>query len=531
MDTKKLRQKILDLAIRGKLVPQDPNDEPASVLLERIRAEKQQMVKDGKLKAKDIKNDTIIFKGEDNLHYEKFQDGTVKCIEDEIPFIIPETWEWTRLNVISSFELGKTLDSAKNRGVFRPYLRSVNVRWNQIDLSDINEMKIEDNELERYSIKKGDLLICEGGNVGRSCVWNSDQVIYYQNALHRVRFYENIDPYFYMYIMMYYTFTGKLLEICKGVTIKHLTRATLQSLLFPLPPLNECVRITNKIKEVDNYISSLNNANDDILELIQITKAKILGLAIQGKLVPQNPDDEPASILLERIRKEKEELIKEGKLKREKKESIIYKGDDNSYYEKFSDGTVINIDDEIPFSIPDSWRWSRLSTICIKEIKRGKAPKYVNKSNTLVFAQKCNLKKGGIDYTLAQYLDECSISKYDNSEYLQVYDTVINSTGTGTLGRVGFIDSLSDFPIVPDSHVTTIRTSHEMDSYYIYVLLKSLQPLLEKSGEGSTNQKELKPVTLQNTLVPVPPLAEQLEICSLIKRCYGTLNEMGDCIN
>ena len=283
----------------------------------------------------------------------------MKCIEDEIPFIIPETWEWTRLNVISSFELGKTLDSAKNRGVFRPYLRSVNVRWNQIDLSDINEMKIEDNELERYSIKKGDLLICEGGNVGRSCVWNSDQVIYYQNALHRVRFYENIDPYFYMYIMMYYTFTGKLLEICKGVTIKHLTRATLQSLLFPLPPLNECVRITNKIKEVDNYISSLNNANDDILELIQITKAKILGLAIQGKLVPQNPDDEPASILLERIRKEKEELIKEGKLKREKKESIIYKGDDNSYYLTGSSEAI-----DIPFEIPDTWEWSNLKELC-----------------------------------------------------------------------------------------------------------------------------------------------------------------------
>ena len=299
------------------------------------------------------------------MHYEKFQDGTVKCIEDEIPFEVPEGWEWTRLNVISTFELGKTLDSAKNKGIFRPYLRSINVRWNKIDLSDIKEMKIEDDELERYSIKRGDLLICEGGDVGRSCVWDCDQVIYYQNALHRVRFYKNIDPYFYMYIMMYYAFTGKLSEICKGVTIKHLTRETLQGLFFPLPPQDECVRITNKIKEFDDFISTLSNTNDDFLELIKKAKAKILDLAIQGKLVRQNPNDEPASALLERIRAEKEELIKQGKLKRDKKESIIYKGDDNSYYEKLHDGTINCIDEEIPFCIPNNWHWERVRNIFI----------------------------------------------------------------------------------------------------------------------------------------------------------------------
>ncbi|MFR5631810.1 MAG: IS200/IS605 family transposase [Monoglobales bacterium] len=242
MDTKALRQKILDLAIRGKLVPQDPNAEPASVLLERIREQKKQMVKEGKLKAKDIKNDTIIFVGEDNLHYEKFQDGTVKCIEDEIPFEVPEAWEWCRLNSIATFELGKTLDTAKNTGTYKPYLRSVNVRWNSIDLNDINCMKFEPDELARYSIKKGDLLICEGGDVGRSCVWEKNEEMYYQNALHRVRFYMNINPYFYMYIMMYYANSGKLQEICKGVTIKHLTRTTLLTLLFPLPPQNESLK-------------------------------------------------------------------------------------------------------------------------------------------------------------------------------------------------------------------------------------------------------------------------------------------------
>ena len=364
MDTKALRQKILDLAIRGKLVPQDPNDEPASVLLERIREQKKQMVKEGKLKAKDIKNDTIIFVGEDNLHYEKFTDGTVKCIEDEIPFELPEGWEWCRLNSIATFELGKTLDTAKNTGTYKPYLRSVNVRWNSIDLNDINCMKFEPDELSRYSIKKGDLLICEGGDVGRSCVWEKDKEMYYQNALHRVRFYMNINPYFYMYIMMYYANSGKLQEICKGVTIKHLTRTTLLTLLFPVPPQNESLNIINKILELDSLLQKLEENKNDISYLISCTKSKILDLAIRGKLVPQDPNDEPASALIERIRAEKEEMIKQGKIKRDKKESFIFRGDDNSYYENVGE-KMIDISDELPFNIPDSWCWGKLKDIVI----------------------------------------------------------------------------------------------------------------------------------------------------------------------
>ena len=141
------------------------------------------------------------------------------------------------------------------------------------------------------------------------------------------------------------------------------------------------------------------------------------------------------------------------------------------------------------------------------------------------------MKKGGIDYTLSQYLDETTISKYDDSEYLQKHDTVINSTGTGTLGRVGFIESLSESPIVPDSHVTTIRVSSEMDNFYVFVLLKSLQQVLEKSGEGSTNQKELKPNTLQNILVPIPPVEEQKKICEAVHRSYDLINNIEDSIN
>ena len=454
------------------------------------------------------------------MHYEKFQDGTVKCIEDEIPFIIPETWEWTRLNVISSFELGKALDSAKNRGVFRPYLRSVNVRWNQIDLSDINEMKIEDNELERYSIKKGDLLICEGGDVGRSCVWNSDQVIYYQNALHRVRFYENIDPYFYMYIMMYYTFTGKLLEICKGVTIKHLTRATLQSLLFPLPPLNECVRITNKIKEVDNYISSLNNANDDILELIQITKAKILGLAIQGKLVPQNPDDEPASILLERIRKEKEELIKEGKLKREKKESIIYKGDDNSYY---MTGKREPLD--LPFILPNGWSWVTLHEIVFFQEGPGILKKDF-RDNGIPLIRISGLQTKRVTLEGCNYLDPAMVEEKWAHFKLKKGDIVICTSAS--IGKVSIVDEEAVGAIPYTGQIRFQMTSAIHKDYFLYFAMSKVyleQVNLLKTGNCI---QHYGPTHLKQVIVPLPPFNEQIIIAKTLSNYLTRIDSINN---
>ena len=241
------KQKILDLAIRGKLVQQDPTDEPASELLKKIKAEKDALVKAGKIK-KD-KHESFIFKGDDNCYHENI-DGKVTDITEDIPFDLPDEWEWCRLSTISEFDLGKTLDRQKNTGNYRKYLRSVNVLWGNIDLSDVKEMRFEDTELERYSIKKGDLLICEGGDVGRCAVWNKDFVFYYQNALHRVRFYQKCIPLFYQFVMMFFENTGLLKKISQGVTIKHLTKNTLNSMFFPLPPLAEQKRIVSQVEKL-----------------------------------------------------------------------------------------------------------------------------------------------------------------------------------------------------------------------------------------------------------------------------------------
>lgn len=199
----------------------------------------------------------------------------------------------------------------------------------------------------------------------------------------------------------------------------------------------------------------------------------------------------------------------------------------SSYYEKIG-SEVHCIDEEIPFEIPKTWEWLRLQNCCVKEIKRGKSPKYTTESsNTLVFAQKCNTKYNGIDIGLAQYLDESILGKYPTDEYMQDGDIVINSTGTGTLGRVGFYqssDNIKSIDIVPDSHVTVVRSYNEVDSFYLYAFMKSNQSELEKKGEGSTNQKELKPATLKEMLVPIPSISEQERISLAIQKAFSIIN-------
>ena len=352
----------MDLAIRGKLVPQDPNDEPASVLLERIRAEKQQMVKDGKLKAKDIKNDTVIFKGDDNLHYEQFQDGTVKCIEDEIPFELPDGWAWARLGVICPY--------GENKAVSADLIDET--AW-ILDLEDIEKetgvikkytTKSERNSVSnKYSFCKGQLLYSKlRPYLNKVVIATKDG--YCTTEILPLTFYGNIySPYMQLFIMSP-TFLTYVNMISYGVKMPRLGTNDGKNAIIAIPPINEQKRIRDKFDIVaplfDKIQNNLNNLNNEVTAI----KSKILDLAIRGKLVPQDPNDEPASVLLERIREEKEELIKQGKIKRDKMESVIFKGDDNSYYEKIGD-SVACIDAELPFEIPDNWCWARLNCISI----------------------------------------------------------------------------------------------------------------------------------------------------------------------
>ncbi|WP_287617932.1 restriction endonuclease subunit S, partial [Ruminococcus sp.] len=312
MDTKALRQKILDLAIRGKLVPQDPNDEPASVLLERIRAEKQQMVKDGKLKPKDIKNDTIIFKGEDNLHYEKFPDGSMKCIEDEIPFELPQGWEWARIRNISTVKGGKRLPkgmSFSESPTDHAYIRVTDMKNNTVITTDLRYITDDVYEkIKNYTISKDDLYVTIAGTIG--------VVGEVPDELNGMNLTENavkitditINKTFLCLLIQSEFVQQQFVDKTHQVAMPKLALERILSTLIPICPISEQLSIISKFNELSLLVNDIQENKQELIDTISLTKSKILDLAIRGKLVPQDPNDEPASVLLERIRTEKEEL-------------------------------------------------------------------------------------------------------------------------------------------------------------------------------------------------------------------------------
>ncbi|MBM6788802.1 restriction endonuclease subunit S [Flavonifractor plautii] len=352
MDTKALRQKVLDLAIRGKLVPQDPNDEPASVLLERIRQQKKQMVRDGKLKPKDIKNDTIIFVGEDNLHYEKFADGSVKCIEDEIPFDLPEGWAWSRLGTVAEAIGDGDHQPPPQTSSSVPFLVISNVSGGQLSFENTRFVSEEyfSQLPETRKPRNGDLLFTVTGSYGIPVLVDTDDKFCFQRHIAIVRPCIISNRYFYVVLGSSY-----VKSICDakatGTAQKTVGLATLRELLIPVAPYKEQMQIYAQTQDALSIVDSISSDKEDLLNIIENTKAKILNLAIRGQLVPQDLNDEPASVLLERTRSEKEELIRQGKIKRDKKESVIFRGEDNSYYEKISDKVTQYDVDELP------WGW------------------------------------------------------------------------------------------------------------------------------------------------------------------------------
>ena len=369
MDTKALRQKILDLAIRGKLVPQDPDDEPASVLLERIRQQKQQMVKEGKLKPKDIKNDSVIFVGEDNLHYEKFADGSVKCIEDEIPFDLPEGWAWERLSNLASFSGGKTPSTSRSEywdgdilWVTSKDMKSKYITSSQLRLSALGaeQMQMYQPDTLLLVTRSGILRHTLPVAILKECATiNQDlkAIILYMPQLAE-----------YIYVCLKGMETQILLKYTKsGTTVENVNFDEFQKVLLPIPPIQQIDRIMSSTGSAESVVSTIEDDKAALADYVVKAKSKILDLAIRGQLVPQDPADEPATVLLERIRAEKEELIKQGKIKRDKKESFIFRGEDNSYYVR-QDTHTESIDEQFIFELPDNWEWCSLLNIAKIEL-------------------------------------------------------------------------------------------------------------------------------------------------------------------
>ena len=280
-----------------------------------------------------------------------------------MPFEIPESWEWCRLGDIFYHNTGKALNASNQSGQLLKYITTSNLYWNRFELDSLRQMYFTDAEIEKCTATKGDLLVCEGGDIGRAAIWPLEYDIRIQNHIHRLRAYVPVCTEYYYYIFYLYKHVGWIGG--KGIGIQGLSANALHSLLFPLPPIKEQQRIVEKISQIEPYAEKYESTESKLAALNsgfpeQLRKS-ILQLAIQGKLVPQDPNDEPASVLLERIRTEKERLIKDGKIKRDKNESVIYRRD-NSHYEKLGKNEVC-IDSEIPFELPDSWAWTRLGNL------------------------------------------------------------------------------------------------------------------------------------------------------------------------
>ena len=521
MDTKALRQKILDLAIRGKLVPQDPNDEPASVLLERIRAEKQQMVKDGKLKAKDIKNDTVIFKGDDNLHYEQLQDGTINEYENELPFEIPSKWVWCNLGMLFSHNTGKALNASKTDGVSLTYITTSNVYWNSFELDNLKIMPFTDSEIEKCTVKKGDLLVCEGGDIGRAAIWQFENEIRIQNHLHRLRPYDRIYTKFYYYIMYLYKANGRING--NGIGLQGLSSNALHNIIVPVPPVEEQKRIVDSIDSVLSLIEQIESHKQNLSSQIDNIKSKILDLAIRGKLVPQDMNDEPVSILLERIRAEKEELIKQGKIKRDKKESVIFKGDDNSYYRLTSDNKRYDV--SAPFDLPDCWEWTTFPTVAHVEL--GKTLDKVKNTGTYYpYLRSVNVQWGYVD------LSDVKEMKFEPEEierYTIKKNDLLICEG-GDVGRCCVWNKNESILYQNAIHRVRFYNSINCNFYMYFMMYLEAKGTLKRISNGVTI-KHLTNTVLSNIIIPLPPLAEQERIVNAVETLFTQIDKIAEQIS
>ena len=521
MTAQQLKNSILQMAVQGKLVPQDPNDEPASVLLERIRTEKERLIKEKKIKRE--KNPSVIFKGADNTPYEKIGDE-VRSLADEVPFDIPDSWEWVRLGELFQHNTGKALNAANRTGQLKQYITTSNLYWDRFELNNLKEMHFSESEVEKCTVIKGDLLVCEGGDIGRAAIWPFDYPMCIQNHIHRLRAYVPICTRFFYYLFDLYKHAGWIGG--KGIGIQGLSSNAIHSLLFPLPPLAEQYRIVDAIVTLQPYTDAYADVEStlDILNTAfpERLKKSILQEAVQGKLVPQDPSDEPAEALLERIRVEKQRLIKEGKIKKDKHESVIFRRD-NSHYEKRGSEEVC-IDDEIPFEIPENWAWCRASSLGTMNRGRG-----IKRTETV--AQGCPCIRYGEIYTTYETSFDSAVSFVPDTLdkdclHFSSGDVVFTLTGENKVDIAKTVAFLGDGQIAAGGDLA-FWTHHGMNPLYLVYYMASPY-CIELKRRTATGDiiVHISTSKVGDSLVPVPPIKEQNRIVSAIEQLFAVASTL-----
>ena len=449
----------------------------------------------------------------DNTPYEKIGDE-VRSLADEVPFDIPDSWEWVRLGELFQHNTGKALNAANRTGQLKQYITTSNLYWDRFELDNLKEMHFSESEVEKCTVIKGDLLVCEGGDIGRAAIWPYDYPMCIQNHIHRLRAYVPICTRFFYYLFDLYKHAGWIGG--KGIGIQGLSSNAIHVLLFPLPPLAEQYRIVDAIDALQPYADSYAGVESNLDKLNttfpERLKKSILQEAVQGKLVPQDPSDEPAEALLERIRAEKQRLIKEGKIKKDKHESVIFRRD-NSHYEKL-DGVERCIDEELPFEIPENWCWCRLGTIAaVLGGKRIPAGRKLTECNTgHVYIRVSDMTDGGVSTDRLLYVPEDiypSISRYI------INKTDVFITVAGTIGRVGKIPDELDGANLTENADRLVLAGVNQD-WLIKVLQSGLIQEQIAAATTQVGQPKLAIARIERFLIPLPPLAEQHRIVQRI---------------
>ena len=498
MTAQQLKNSILQMAVQGKLVPQDPNDEPASVLLERIRAEKERLIKEKKIKRE--KNPSVIFKGTDNTPYEKIGDE-VRSLADEVPFDIPDSWEWVRLGAVIELQSGQdmTPDKYNDCGKGIPYITGAS------NIENGNVLINRWTEYGRAFAYCGDILLTCKGTVGTMAVLQEPQV-------HIARQIMAIRPISELYVPYIQLVLDTLVENLKAAAksmIPGIAREDVLQSLFPVPPVSEQKRIVQKVSELSPWLEQYATADTKLLSLNtafpEALKKSILQEAVQGKLVPQDPVDEPAEALLERIRAEKQRLIKEGKIKKDKHESVIFRRD-NSHYEKL-DGVERCIDDELPFEIPENWCWVRFGTALVNRDAE-RIP--------LSVAQREKLQKKFDYYGASGVIDKVDRYLFDKPLLL------IGEDGANLLLRSKPIAFIASGQYWVNNHAHVIDAVAGVDLRYIALFINAinLAPYVTGTAQPKMNQEKLNSI-----LVPMPPTTEQRRIVSAFEEIAAIIQQ------
>ena len=515
MTAQQLKNSILQMAVQGKLVPQDPNDEPASVLLERIRAEKERLIKEKKIKRE--KNPSVIFKGADNTPYEKIGDE-VRSLADEVPFDIPDSWEWVRLGNISSYAETKQKVNATSAdpSIWGLDLEDIEKGGRILEHKTVGERRAVG---DKTVFAKGDILYSKLRPYLLKILVAPDDGICTPEIV-PFRVYGGIDPnYIVNYLKSPYV-DNLINSITYGVKMPRVGTETMTSLLVPIPPLEEQRRIVEKIDGVASAISAYDVAYQKTETLNsafpEALKKSILQEAVQGKLVPQDPSDEPAEALLERIRAEKQRLIKEGKIKKDKHESVIFRRD-NSHYEKRGSEEVC-IDDEIPFEVPDSWMWTRLKSLGYTQTGNTPStshPEY--RGGYIPFITPGDIFDGIIDYR-NQGLSEIGKDVARVCPAGSILQVCIG----GSIGKA----ALSVYEVAFNQQINAISPVVVSSKYVLAAVTSFMFLSAMKESAGGTATPILNRTLWDKMLIPLPPLNEQNRIVSMIEQLFPVVSTL-----